>query len=88
MPPTHQLLGLTSLATVSGTVIPHGDHKKSTPMERMENEEFVKRVTLSSVEGPKRRGKPFGRWKDRMKEYMTERGEGKWAGIGKEEMYG
>ncbi len=29
---------------------------------------------LSSVEGPNRRGRPLGRWDDRMKEYMSERG--------------
>ncbi len=28
---------------------------------------------LSSVEGPNRRGRPLGRWEDRMKEYMSER---------------
>ncbi len=44
-------------------------------IERMENEEFVKKVYLSSVEGPKRRGRPVGRWEDRVKEYVSERGE-------------
>ncbi len=28
----------------------------------------------SSVEGPTRRGRPHGRWKDRMKEYVSKRG--------------
>ncbi len=42
--------------------------------ERMENEEFVKTVCLSSVEGPNRRGRPLGRWGDRVKEYVSERG--------------
>ncbi len=28
----------------------------------------------SSVEGPNRRGRPLGRWEDRVKEYMSERG--------------
>ncbi len=42
-------------------------------IERMENEEFVK-VYLSSVEGTNRRGKRFGRWEDRVKEYVSERG--------------
>ncbi len=41
---------------------------------RMENEESVKKVYRSSVEGPNRRGRPLGRWKDKMKEYMSERG--------------
>ncbi len=30
--------------------------------EMMENEEFVKKVHLSSVEGPYRRGRPLGKW--------------------------
>ncbi len=28
----------------------------------------------SGVEGPSRRGRSFGRWEDRVKEYMSERG--------------
>ncbi len=28
----------------------------------------------SSVEGPDRRGRPLGRWEDKVKEYMSERG--------------
>ncbi len=40
----------------------------------MENEEFVMRVYQSSVEGPNRRGRPLGRWEDRVKEYVSERG--------------
>ncbi len=43
-------------------------------IERMGNEEFVKKVYLSSVEGMNRRGRPFGRWEDRMREYVSERG--------------
>ncbi len=42
-------------------------------IERMENEEFVK-VYVSSVEGPNRRERPLGRWKDRVKEYVSEGG--------------
>ncbi len=42
-------------------------------IERMDNEEFVKKVYRSSVEGPNRRGRPLGRWEDRVKEYMSER---------------
>ncbi len=42
--------------------------------ERMENEEFVKKVYLSSVEGPNRRRRPLRRWEDRVKEYVSERG--------------
>ncbi len=40
----------------------------------MENEELVKKVYLSSVEDPIRRGRLLGRWEDRVKEYMSERG--------------
>ncbi len=43
-------------------------------IERMENENFVKKVYLSSVEGLNRRGRPLGRWEDRVKEYVSERG--------------
>ncbi len=39
-------------------------------IERMENREFVKKVYLSSVEGPNRRGRPLGRWEDMVKEYF------------------
>ncbi len=42
-------------------------------IERMENEEFVK-MYRSSVEGPNRRGRPLGRWEDKVKEYVSERG--------------
>ncbi len=38
----------------------------------MENEEFVK-MYLSSAEGTNRRGRLLGRWKDRVKEYVSER---------------
>ncbi len=51
----------------------------------MENKKFVKKVYLSSVKGPSRRGRPLGRWKDRTKEYMS---EGKCTGVGKEGVYG
>ncbi len=40
----------------------------------MDKEEFAKKVYLSSVEGPRRRGRPLRRWEDRVKEYMSERG--------------
>ncbi len=38
-------------------------------IERMENKEFVEKVYLSSVEDPNRRGRPLGRWEDRVKAY-------------------
>ncbi len=43
-------------------------------IERMGNEELVKEVYLSSVEGTTRRGRLLGRWEDRVKEYVSERG--------------
>ncbi len=43
-------------------------------IERMGNEEFVKKVYMSSAEGTNRRGRPPVRWKDRVKEYVRERG--------------
>ncbi len=58
-------------------------------IERMDNEEFVKKVYRSSVESPNRWGRPLGRWEDRVKEYVSERGvRGKWVGVGKEGVYG
>ena len=41
-------------------------------MERKKSEEFVKKVYVNETEGPRRRGKPGVRWKDRVKEYMKE----------------
>ncbi len=41
--------------------------------QRMENEEFIKKVYLSSVEGSSRRRRPLERWEDRVKEYLSER---------------
>ncbi len=40
-------------------------------LERMENEEFVKKVYLSSVEGTDRRGRLLVRWEDRVWEYVN-----------------
>ncbi len=40
----------------------------------MGNEEFVKKVYLGSVEGTNRRERSLGRWEDRVKEYVSERG--------------
>ncbi len=45
---------------------------------------MCKEVYWSSVEGPNRRGRPLGRWDDKMKEYISEsgvRGNG-WSGQG------
>ncbi len=43
-------------------------------IERMENEEFVKEVPLSSAECPSRSCSPLGSWEDRVKEYLSARG--------------
>ncbi len=43
-------------------------------IERMGNEKSVMRVYLSSVEGTNRRGRLLGRRKDKVKEYVSERG--------------
>ncbi len=40
----------------------------------MDNKEFVKKIYLSSVEGPNKRERPLGRWEDRVEEYLSERG--------------
>ncbi len=37
-------------------------------------EEFVRKVYVSGGVGPDSRGRPPGRWRDRVKEYMCERG--------------
>ncbi len=42
--------------------------------ERVGNKEFVKKVYLSSVEGTNMRGRPLGRWEDRVKKHVSERG--------------
>ncbi len=52
----------------------------------MGSEEFVK-VYESKLEGPNRRGRPLGRWKDRVEEYLGERGVNG-RGVGKEGVYG
>ncbi len=46
----------------------------SVLIQRMGNEEFVKKVYLSNVESTNRRGRPLGRWKDRVREYVSEKG--------------
>ncbi len=40
----------------------------------MGNEEFAKKVYLSSVEGRSRRGRPLVSWEDRVKKYVSETG--------------
>ncbi len=43
-------------------------------IERMGSEELVRKVHVSERVNPSSRGRPIGRWKDRVKEYMCERG--------------
>ncbi len=43
-------------------------------IERMGSEEFVRKVYVSESVGPNSRGRPPGTWRDRVKEYMCERG--------------
>ncbi len=38
-------------------------------IERMNCEEFVKKMYVSEIKGPSRGGRPLGRWKDKVKEY-------------------
>ncbi len=38
------------------------------------SEEIVKKVYMSESVGPTNRGRPPGRWRERVKEYMCERG--------------
>ncbi len=40
----------------------------------MGNEDFVKKMYLSSVQGTDRRGRPLVSWEDRVREYVNERG--------------
>ncbi len=42
---------------------------------------FVKKVYVSEMKGHSRRGRPLGRWKDRVKEYMSERGASRGEGL-------
>ncbi len=43
-------------------------------IERMGSEEFVNNVYMSESVSPNSRDRPPGRWRDRVKEYMCERG--------------
>ncbi len=47
----------------------------------MESEEFVKKVHVSGGVGPSSRGKPPGRWRNRVKEYMCEEGATRGGGL-------
>ncbi len=47
---------------------------------KMKSQEFVMKVYVSETVGPNSRGRLVGRWKDRVKEYMCERGTTKREG--------
>ncbi len=49
--------------------------------ERMKSEEFVKKVYMSERVCPYSRGRPPGRCRDRVKEYMYERGAARKRGL-------
>ncbi len=49
--------------------------------ERINSSEFVKKVYVSEIEHPGRRGRPLGKWKDKIKEYMSERGATRGEGL-------
>ncbi len=48
----------------------------------MGSEEFVKKVFMSESVGPNSRGRPPGRWRDIVKEYMCERGDTRGGKVG------
>ncbi len=50
-------------------------------IERMRSEEIVKKVYMRESMGPKSRGRPRGRWRNRVKEYMCERSGTRGAGL-------
>ncbi len=45
-------------------------------MERMEEGKMTRRVYMSETEGGNVRGRPPVKWRDRVQEYVRERGEG------------
>ncbi len=49
--------------------------------ERMGSEEFVKKVYMSESVATNSRGRPPGRWRDRVKEYLCERGATRGGGL-------
>ncbi len=47
----------------------------------VKSEQFMKKVCMSEMKAPNRRGRPPGRWKDRVKKYMSERGPTRGEGL-------
>ncbi len=50
-------------------------------IERMESQEFVRKVYVSESVDPNSRGRPHGRWKDRVKKHVCERGAARRGGL-------
>ncbi len=50
-------------------------------IERRWNAEFVRKVHVSESVGPNSNGRPLGRWRDRVKEHMCERGATRGGGF-------
>ncbi len=47
----------------------------------MKSEELARKMYASEIVGPSRKGRSLGRWKDRVKEYMCERGVSRGRGL-------
>ncbi len=45
-------------------------------VERLEESKMAKRVYVSEIDGGNGRGRPPVKWRDRVQEYVRERGEG------------
>ena len=50
-------------------------------IEIMKSEEFVKKVYINELEGANKRGRPFERWKYRVREYLHEKGVRRRGGL-------
>ncbi len=50
-------------------------------IERMGSKEFVKKAYMSESVGLNSRGRPLGRWRDKLKEYLCERGATRRGGL-------
>ncbi len=55
---------------VKGQILKWGGH-----MERMEESKMTRRVYVTEIEGGNARGRPPVKWRDRVREYVRERGE-------------
>ncbi len=53
----------------------------SSQIERLKTEEFVRKVYLNETVDVNRRGRPLGRWRDRVGEYIHERGANRGGGL-------